>query len=130
MRIVQLSKLPKETKLETAKGLVLDLLRTKKGFSINSDLNTPKSGYMVGGFGFHLTLTNDVNRTLLIMYIEKVLSEAKGNFYFGGWYDKDKNTFEVELSKNFKHKAPALLKAVILKQKAIYDVSNNKDIKV
>ena len=87
---------------------------------------------MVGGFGYHLELDKNINRDLLRMFISEVMEQIKkdNTLYLGGWYDSDKGIFEVEISRNILNLAPSLLKAIINKQKFIYDIANDKDIKV
>ena len=133
MRVVNLSGLPQETKNEVVKKHVLDMFRTKEGFSIGKDLNEPKSGYMVGGFGFHEVVNSEVNRDTLKVYISEVmefLSKQKNDLFFGGWYNENNNTFELELSINFKYMDSAILTGQNFNEISIWDVSKGKEIKL
>jgi len=133
MRVVKLSTLPQETKNEVVKKQVLDMFRTKEGFSIGKDLNEPKSGYMVGGFGFHEVVNSEVDRKNLKTYISEVmefLNNQKNDLFFGGWYNENNNTFELEISINFKDKDSAILTGQNFNEFAIWDIDNSKEIKL
>lgn len=50
------------------------------------------------------------------------------NCIVGGWYNKDIDTYYIELNKAFDHKDTALIFAIHNNQKAIYDIKTGKTI--
>lgn len=97
----------------------------RSGFTINSCLNAPESGYMVGTGKLekHAVKGDDVEE-----YVSQVLIEmsTNNNIYLGGWMHNGK--LIMEIASNFQNKGLATAFGLIKNQKAIWDVKNNQDI--
>ena len=86
---------------------------------------------MVGGFGFYVGTQSKLKGSSLKHYISEVmefLNNSEEDLFFGGWFNEETNFFEFEISINYQSKAQSKLKGYKLKQFAIWDVDNKKDI--
>ena len=98
----------------------------KEGFTvcINNGVITQfneKSGYIVS------------YKTLIKIKDNKVITinnDIPDNCIIGGWYDKDTDTYLIELNIVFNTLRIALKCAKAYNQKCIWDIANNKEIKV
>jgi len=95
------------------------------GFTVNIDNGiisqfNKKSGYIVS-YKTLLTINNDK-----VTIINSIPNKA----ILGGWRDKDTNIYYIEVNKVFNTLNQALNNAKELNQKAIWDISNNKEIEV
>ena len=96
-----------------------------EGFTVNinngiiSQFNK-KAGYVVS-YKTLLTINNDK-----VTIINNIPNKA----ILGGWRDKDTDTYYIEVNKVFNSLNLALNKAKQYNQKAIWDISNNKEIEV
>jgi len=114
------AELPLLTKIEVIKSHI-SLLPKTGGFSLNLNLQEPKTGYLVGGY-------SDVYENPCSQQIERLLKKATGNYFVGGWIDDKTGKVYVERSRRFDNKDVALGLAHVLKQIAIFDVENKETI--
>ena len=134
METIKISNLPIHTKGELLYKEVRLMLHSKsQGFSKNFKLENAVSIYIVGGVSkdLHKVVSLDTNRTELTNFLVDCLESIKNkpNQFVGGWYDKDSNIFEIEVSESSETLESALQLGRSRAQKAIYDVVNDKDVK-
>jgi len=93
----------------TATGLKLNL---KKGYAVSITNNKDK------------VVNELINKALVLNHLSTT------PFYFGGWYDKKSKNYFLDLTKIESNKTEALKTAQHFKQKAVFNFSNLKEIKV
>jgi hypothetical protein len=121
MRLVSLKDLPIVTKVEAVFGLLKNL-KSREALFINKDLQSPKSGYMVSSF------VSDVIFNPSHSEIKEVLKYlVKPNEYLGGYNNSQKF---IEVYVNIKDLHEALELAIMQDDLTIWDVKNNKEIKI
>jgi len=99
------------------------------GVSINSDFEQPKTGYLVSiSDGLIFDSVSLVNVHELSAWIKENLNEERN--FFGGWIDKQTGKVYFDLSANFDDFDTAYDLAKDNNQLAIWDLNENKEIRV
>jgi len=111
--------------LQKANKLNLEGFTVEIARDIIKDYNK-SSGYVVS----LITLIKAYYINKELINYEIVYSEIPLNCIIGGWYDKDKEVYLIELNGIIKDKNYALQIAKKYNQKCIWDIANNKEIKV
>ncbi len=98
------------------------------GVSINADFEQPKTGYLVSAFdGLTFDSVSLVNVHELSAWIKQNIDSG---FFFGGWIDKETGKVYFDLSANIQDKTKAIELAIVNNQLAIWDLNENKEIRV
>lgn len=98
------------------------------GVSINADFEQPKMGYLVSAFdGLVFDSVSLVNVHELSAWIKQNIDSG---FFFGGWIDKETGKVYFDLSANFQEVEKAIQIAKENNQIAIWDLNENKEIRV
>ena len=99
-----------------------------QGCSLNDNFHIPDKGYMVGGFGKELIFPSisEVNLSSVETWIEE--HKLRKDQYYGVWIDKGKVYFDVSV--NLQDLNQSLKIALVKKQKAIYDLNKNEEIRL
>ena len=130
-----LSELPVHTKKEVIKKLFIEVFEGRKdGFTINSDLYQPETGYIIGIYSdneilrkFQVKMYTDLNKfenqiiELIDLYFYNDIK-----FYLGTWVHN--NEVYIDLSIRTEDKQTAIDSAKIFSQLAIYDLSKKETI--
>jgi len=99
------------------------------GCSINRDFEAPKTGYLVSvKDGLVFDNVSTINEHELSIFVKDNLSAD--NCYFGGWIDQQTRKVYFDLSANFKSMDKAIELAKQKNQIAIWDLNENKEIRV
>ena len=117
--------LPTHTKRETAVGLAFDCLNGRRdGFSIDRNLNEPKSGFMVAGPQDLEYKVTDAKQARTI--VEHLYNELLEGEYLGGWMHEGE--LYLEISANVGDILEARHRASVYNQIAIWDVERAQEI--
>jgi len=101
------------------------------GCSINKDFIAPKSGYLVSVYkGLVFDNISLVNEHELSSFIKDKLSWIDGNYYFGGWIDQQTRKVYFDISRNTDDFDYAMKIAKEDNEIAIWDLNENKEIRV
>lgn len=101
------------------------------GYSINKQFEQPKTGYLVSVLdGLVYENISSVNVHELSGFIKDNLNKCSLNAFFGGWKDQTTNKVYFDLSKNVSDLNEALQIAKEKNQLAIWDLNENKEIRV
>lgn len=120
-----LNNLPRHTKIETAVGYAFDCLNGKRdGFSLDRDLNTPKSGFMVAGPQDLEYKVTDAKQARVI--VEMLFNQLLKGEYLGGWMHE--GVLYLEISANVATILEARFRAATYNQIAIWDVEYQREI--
>lgn len=99
------------------------------GCSINKDFIAPKSGYLVSiKDGLVFDNISAINEHELSIFVKENLSAD--NCFFGGWIDQQTRKIYFDLSANFQSIEKAIDLAKQKNQIAIWDLNENKEIRV
>lgn len=109
--------------------------RQDTGHSVNLRGDTPKSGYMVGGWVPSLVIEGeDLDRTPLAVTDKWLLENYRllqySSWYAGIWTDQDTGKVYIDISQNIQSREVALGVAAELEELAVWDVENNEEIRV
>lgn len=98
------------------------------GCSLNDNFHSPDKGYMIGGFGKELIFPSISE--VIIPQVESWIEEHKlrKDQYYGVWIDSGKVYFDVSV--NLQDKSQALKIGRVKNQKAIWDLNENKEIRL
>lgn len=100
------------------------------GVSINADFEQPKTGYLVSiKDGLVFDSISLVNVHELSAWIKENTINNE-NYYFGGWIDQQTKKVYFDLSANYKYLNEAIDLAKQKNQLAIWDLNENKEIRV
>jgi hypothetical protein len=115
-------------------------VNTMGGFSRNQNMQSPTTGYMVGGVSQELNANaeNMFESVFAIMYMRSLLTifNASMNFpcdrlYVGGWIDSDNGgKLCLDISEQYDDLDVAMQVARNRNQRYIFDVANQGSIKV
>lgn len=100
------------------------------GGTYNANLKNAnlKSGYMVSIEGYEY-ITQDINDAIKKMVEYSKIIENKQAYFVGAWVDtQDNDKIYIDISKHVKSKQKAQETGRKNKQKAYYDIKNNKSI--
>lgn len=99
------------------------------GCSINRDFIAPSSGYLVSiKDGLCFENISAINEHELSIFVKDNLSAD--NCFFGGWIDQQTRKVYFDLSANFQSMDKAIDLAKAKNQIAIWDLNENKEIRV
>jgi len=118
--------LPVHTHKEVIFGKIRDCVWGRiNGFTVKPNLDYPRGGYLVGT-GIQEKHFNEKNLGTVRNHINQIFNSIGENHYIGGW--RDENVCIVEISKQFDSLDEALKFGRENNQKAIWDVSLQKEI--
>ena len=101
------------------------------GCSINSNFESPKTGYLVSvKDGLTFNSQSEVNEHEISIFVKENLPLCTENNYFGGWKDQQTKKQYFDLSLNTQSFDFAIQVAIQNKQLAIWDLNENKEIRV
>lgn len=101
------------------------------GFSINKQFEQPTKGYLVSVLdGLVFDNISEVNVHELSAFIKDNIEKCSLNAFFGGWKDQTTGKVYFDLSKNIQNLDEALQIAKDKNQLAIWDLNENKEIRV
>lgn len=108
-------------------------LNMGEGYSVNADGEAPKTGYMVGGYANALEFNRQTDFEFLLT--DRYLTEhsnllQSGEYFAGIWTDSDTGRVYVDISRNVQDLAEALAVADNFGEIAIWDVENNREIRL
>lgn len=99
------------------------------GCSINKDFEAPKTGYLVSvKDGLVFDSISAINEHELSIFVKDNLTAD--NCFFGGWIDQQTRKVYFDLSANFQSIEKAIDLAKQNNQIAIWDLNENKEIRV
>lgn len=105
-----------------------------EGYSVNAENEVPTSGYMVGGYVPSLILDQDepVPYTITDAWLTKNWRylTASNLFYVGVWTDSGSGKIYVDISRNIESLAAAIAVGLNFGEIAIWDVENNREIRL
>jgi len=117
--------------------------RTRKdgGFSVSMTGQTvPSTGYMVGGYANSLIFGRDVLEPNHNVTAYQLISQYVGKHFrlltsdtitfLGGWIDEDTDLVYIDISQHFTEKGQALAAAHYHGELAIWDLENEREIRV
>lgn len=99
-------------------------------FRLNDD--APTSGYLVSIPAFSQVVEKDFTEQVLKEFVDrnKHLVETVPNLYFGVWLDTDTGFWHLDLSGLAPDKESGIRTGHVAHQLAIWDVRNNKEIRL
>lgn len=121
--------------METLVNNIAQACINKTGGTFNTTTGEPTkidSGYFIGGASVCYIIPHEFisGAKYLKSLLSKVLPKLDQTNLIGVWYNPEHNAVYIENSLHRENLVTALLKAEELKQIAIYDIANQKDIVV
>ena len=93
-----------------------------------SDNAVPSSGFMVSRSGHEQIVSSPLHPDHVKSFLNEHVKGSTGDPYLGAWVHNQKTY--LDLSDQYTHKSSAILAGKKNNQLAIYDVGNDKEIKV
>lgn len=117
------------------KTIIRQHIMNNEGFTYNLHHKTPETGYMVGGF----SKVTEVQPGYAADYgIKEAIQRFKmikelnpnPNFYLGGWFNAEKDLWELETFANILNRKEAIAVGRFFNQLSIWDLDNSKEIRL